>query len=257
MNGLPYYKAYPRDFFEGTIGMDFEVKAAYRLLLDLIYMHGGRLADDARFISGHLGCSVKKWNGLRSAILERGKITVSDGYLGNYRADKELDSLKSFQDKQRENRSRPNKNNNLTNTTVSRKANHTEPDTDNTTTSVVVATAAQQQSPTDRERLLSAMGLGRNGVAGPSTFIGTQIDMAEAAKWASMGLSLQEQCAVIVEICAKQRAGNRNWMPRRFGYFTGAMADLAAKKSQPVPSGHSQPQTLDQKRAKWRKVASQ
>ncbi|MFK5283859.1 DUF1376 domain-containing protein, partial [Lacticaseibacillus paracasei] len=56
MNGLPYYKAYPRDFIEGTIGMPFELKGAYRLLLDLIYMQGGRLPDDAKYISGLLGC---------------------------------------------------------------------------------------------------------------------------------------------------------------------------------------------------------
>jgi uncharacterized protein YdaU (DUF1376 family) len=130
MNGLPYYKAYPRDFFEGTVGMDFEAKAAYRLVLDLIYMHGGRLVDDARFIAGHLGCSVKKWNALRQAILATGKLVVTDGYLGNYRADKELDSLKSFQTKQRENGSQPKKNKNLAEATAEPKPNHTEPEPD-------------------------------------------------------------------------------------------------------------------------------
>ena len=113
MNGLPYYKAYPRDFFEGTVGMDFEVKAAYRLLLDLIYMHGGQLTDDPRFIAGHLGCSVKRWNALRKSMIDGGKVTVSDGYLGNLRADKEIDSLKSMQTKQRENASKPRKNNDI------------------------------------------------------------------------------------------------------------------------------------------------
>lgn len=126
MNGLPYYKAYPRDFIEGTIGMDFELKAAYRLVLDLVYMQGGRLVDDARYISGLLGCSVKRWNGLRSALIAADKLQVSDGYLGNYRADKELEILGKFQDKQRENRSRPNKNNDL----QSPPTNHTEPDTE-------------------------------------------------------------------------------------------------------------------------------
>lgn len=130
MNGLPYYKAYPRDFFDGTVGLDFEVKGAYRLVLDLIYQHGGRLADDPRFIAGHLGCSVKKWNALRAAIIAAGKISVSDGYLGNYRADKELDSLKSYQGKQREKRLGFRKNNDLAETTVKPKHNHTEPDTD-------------------------------------------------------------------------------------------------------------------------------
>lgn len=126
MNGLPYYKAYPRDFIEGTIGMDFETKAAYRLVLDLIYMQGGALPDDARYISGLLGCSVKKWNGLREALILAGKIEVRNGVLGNHRADKELETLGKFQDKQRENRSRPNKNKAI----KSPAFDHTEPDTD-------------------------------------------------------------------------------------------------------------------------------
>lgn len=130
MNGLPYYKAYPRDFFDGTAGMDFEIKGAYRLVLDLIYMHGGRLVDDPRFIAGHLGCSVKKWNALRVGVLATGKIVVSGGYLGNLRADKELDSLKSFQTKQRENGSQPKKNNGLSKAMADPKANHTDTDTD-------------------------------------------------------------------------------------------------------------------------------
>ena len=126
MNGLPYYKAYPRDFIEGTVGMDFEMKAAYRLVLDLIYMQGGKLPDEPRYIAGLLGCSVKKWNGLRERLISAGKIEVRDAYLGNLRADKELETLGKLQDQQRENRSRPNKNKAL----QSPPSNHTEPDTD-------------------------------------------------------------------------------------------------------------------------------
>lgn len=81
MNGLPYYKAYPRDFIEGTIGMPFEIKCAYRVVLDLIYMQGGELPDDARYISGLLGCSVRKWKSIRSALIQAGKIHVSGEFL--------------------------------------------------------------------------------------------------------------------------------------------------------------------------------
>ncbi|QYM72894.1 YdaU family protein [Pseudochrobactrum sp. Wa41.01b-1] len=109
MNGLPYYKAYPRDFIEGTIGMDFETKAAYRLVLDLIYMQGGNLPDDARYISGLLGCTIRKWNSLRGTLVSMGKIIVSGEFLTNERAIIELETLRKLQDKQAENRSRPNK----------------------------------------------------------------------------------------------------------------------------------------------------
>ena len=113
MNGLPYYKAFPRDFIEGTIGMPFEVKCAYRVVLDLIYMQGGNLPDDARYISGLLGCSIRKWNSIRQALIDGGKLVVSGGFLTNYRAIKELETLAKLQDNQREKASRPRKNKDL------------------------------------------------------------------------------------------------------------------------------------------------
>lgn len=130
MNGLPYYKSYPRDFIEGTIGMDFELKAAYRLVLDLIYMQGGKLPDDARYISGLLGCTMKKWNGLRAALIEAGKLYVSGEFLGNYRADKELETLGKFQDNQREKASKPRKNKGLGKAAAEPARVKPEPDTD-------------------------------------------------------------------------------------------------------------------------------
>ena len=126
MNGLPYYKRYPRDFVEGTIGLPFEIKTTYSFVLDLIYMQGGELPDDPRYISGLLGVSIRKWKSLRKALIEFGKIQVSGKYLTNYRAVSELETLTKLQDKQRENRSRPNKNKDLQSPPI----NHTEPDTD-------------------------------------------------------------------------------------------------------------------------------
>lgn len=123
-NGLPYYKAYPRDFIEGTVGMDFELKGAYRLVLDLIYMQGGDLPDDAGYISGLLGMTKRRWNKVRIQLIEMGKIQVNGEFLTNYRAVFELETLRKLQDKNAENRSRPNKNNNL----ASRPLNHTEPE---------------------------------------------------------------------------------------------------------------------------------
>ena len=128
MNGLPYYKAYPRDFIEGTIGMPFELKGAYRLVLDLIYMQGGKLPDDARYIAGLLGCSVRAWKGYREALLSAGKLYAERGIISNFRADKELEILGSFQDKQRQNRAASNKNNDLPATTVAPPRVNTEPD---------------------------------------------------------------------------------------------------------------------------------
>ena len=125
-NGLPYYPRYPRDFIEGTIGMPFEEKAAYSLVLDLIYMRNGQLPDDGRYIAGLLGLSVRKWNALREKLLRREKLQAIDGYLTNYRAITELKKLRKFSEKQSENRRGDSKNKEL----EKPRSNHTDIDTD-------------------------------------------------------------------------------------------------------------------------------
>jgi uncharacterized protein YdaU (DUF1376 family) len=130
VNGLPYYKAYPRDFIEGTIGMAFELKGAYRLVLDLIYMQNGRLPDDARYISGQLGCTVRAWNGYRAKLIELGKLTAENGVISNFRASLELDNLREISRKNSENASLPRKNKGLGLAVAKRTQSHTEPDTE-------------------------------------------------------------------------------------------------------------------------------
>jgi uncharacterized protein YdaU (DUF1376 family) len=130
MNGLPYYKRYPRDFIEGTIGMPFELKAAYSIVIDLIYMQNGALPDDARYISGLLGCSIRAWKGYREALLAADKIYLNGDTIRNLRVDKEIETLRSFQEKQRQNRAGSSKNKDLAATTVSPPRDKPEPDTE-------------------------------------------------------------------------------------------------------------------------------
>lgn len=124
---LPYYKRFPRDFFEGTIGMSFEEKGAYGLILDLIYKTDGRLADDPRYIAGMLGCSVRKWNSIKERLVSLGKLHIGNDIISNSRADYLLIERRTYQDKQRENRTKPNKNNRL----EKPPSHHTEPEPDN------------------------------------------------------------------------------------------------------------------------------
>lgn len=141
MNGLPYYKAYPRDFIEGTIGMSFETKGAYRLVLDLIYMQGGNLPDDPRYISGLLGCSIRKWKSLRAALVEAGKLRVKGEFLTNQRAENELETLSKLQDIKRENRAGIKKNKHL----QKRPSDHTEPEPDITQAKACDGEAVESQ----------------------------------------------------------------------------------------------------------------
>lgn len=125
MNGLPYYKRYPRDFLEGTVGMPIELKGPYAIILDLIYLQNGKLPDDPHYISGALGCSVRKWNSLRKRLLECGKINARDGVISQLRADKEIIISSKYQEQQAENRRGSSKNKGL----EKRRSNHTDTDT--------------------------------------------------------------------------------------------------------------------------------
>ncbi len=127
---LPYYKRYPRDLIEGTIGMSLELKGAYGLVLDLIYMQGGALPDDSRYISGLLGCTVRKWKSIRKELLKLNKIYMNGELLSNYRADNELETLRKFQFNQAEKGRRSNKNKDLRETTVKPARDYPEPEPD-------------------------------------------------------------------------------------------------------------------------------
>lgn len=127
---LGYYKRFPRDFLEGTIGLDLETKGAYAIILDLIYMRDGRLPDDARFIAGQLGCSVRKWVSIRDRLVELGKLSLLGGFISNFRADYLLEETRKYQDKQAENGRQPKKNNDLTERSLNHPESEPEPEED-------------------------------------------------------------------------------------------------------------------------------
>lgn len=110
---LPYYKRFPRDFLDACVGLPFELRAGYGMILDLIYLKDGKLPLDKPWIAGHLGCSVRMVSKIIDGLEAAGKLVIHDGFVTNDRADKLLESSRYFQDNQREIASRPRKNNDL------------------------------------------------------------------------------------------------------------------------------------------------
>ena len=84
---------------------------------------------------------------------------------------------------------------------------------------------------TDREILLTAIGVdpfsGLTGHGG--RMIGTRADMQRVTRWSELGLTIEDQCAVIRETMANKRDGP----PAGFSYFDKPMAKLAAAKAAP------------------------
>ena len=117
------------------------------------------------------------------------------------------------------------------------------------------ADSAAALSKSARETILEAIGVDPvSGITGPEgRMIGTAADMATAATWSEMGLTLDQQVAVIREVCARARRKSPGWQPRGFGYFTDAMGDVRkARQSKPTVSADSD---RDRKRAFWRRVS--
>jgi len=85
---VPYYKRFARDFLEGTAAMEFELKGAYSIILDLLHLHDGRLPDNSRYIGGQMGCSTRKATSLIEQLIESGKLYRDKGVIRNSRMDK-------------------------------------------------------------------------------------------------------------------------------------------------------------------------
>lgn len=90
MSRRPWYKRYPADFIAGTTQLTLEEKGAYSIVLDLIYQTGGPIEDDSRWIARVAGCSTKRWNIIRSRLIDLGKLHALDGKLSNQRAEKQM-----------------------------------------------------------------------------------------------------------------------------------------------------------------------
>jgi uncharacterized protein YdaU (DUF1376 family) len=80
-----------KEALDGVLGLSLEERGAFTTVLDLIYERGGPVPDDARWLAGWMGCSVKKWQPLRARLLDAGKLYVTaEGLLSNRRAEAEL-----------------------------------------------------------------------------------------------------------------------------------------------------------------------
>jgi len=85
-----WYKRCGADFIHGTMMLTLEEKGAYSLCLDLIYDRGGPIPDDARWLSGVCGVSIRKWSVIRERLVSLGKLTAVNGLISNVRADLEI-----------------------------------------------------------------------------------------------------------------------------------------------------------------------
>lgn len=260
---IPYFSFYPADFMNGVRGLSAQEVGVYTMLLCRIYEESGPVEYHPLRLSTYCGMREPTFVKTVAALVDLGKLTMVSGYLSNARAEAEIakraHDLENSSKAGKASAEKRQQKQQRTATDVQRAFNHTDTDTD---------TEKKEQQPregvpsseadtTTRERLLAAMGADPiSGLIGPNgRRLGTVADTVEAEKWSAMGISLDRQCAVIAERCAAMRRANPHWTPGRFAYFNGAMADLAAARSAPMPTGTAKHSERDAKLARYSKIA--
>lgn len=74
MSGFGWHPREHRAALNGMLTLSLEERGAYNTLLDLIYDRSGPVPDDARWLSGWMGCSLRRWAQLRASLVGKGKI---------------------------------------------------------------------------------------------------------------------------------------------------------------------------------------
>jgi uncharacterized protein YdaU (DUF1376 family) len=264
---IPYFSFYPADFMNGVRGLNATEVGVYMMLLCRIYEENGPVEYHVRRLATY--CGMREQTFLKSvqSLIDLGKLTVAAGMLSNPRAEAEIAKrARDLENNSKAGKASAEKRQGKQGrgaTDVQQPFNHTDTDTDTDKEQQPREAVSDASMPdqTHRERLLSAMGADPiSGLIGPNgRRLGTVADTEEAAKWTAMGLTIDKQCAVIAERCAAMRGKNPTWTPGRFAYFTGAMADLAAAKAAPIPTGTAKAQPDDRaaKMARYDKIARQ
>lgn len=264
MSATPFMQLYVGDYLADTLHLTTEQHGAYLLLLMTMWRADARLPNDPAKLARIARVSAKRWPNIWAEIEEF--FIVDEEWISNPRLTKEHQKAVSISQERKTAGKRGGEANALknkgaaeANASVLPKHSHKA---ESDTTSVVAARDAVpvnfEQDQTARESLLSAMGADpTSGMIGPNgTRLGTMNDMAEARKWADLGLSLADQCRLISERMDQQRRKSATFFPRSFAYFNGAMSDFAARKSSPLPSSQANhPDDKAAKHARWDRIA--
>ncbi len=85
--GLDWYKREPQSYLGGVQGLSAKEHAVYSVVLDLIYVHGGKINNDPKWVSGWI--SDMGAAAVRTAILslvDRGKLFLDGDQISQKRA---------------------------------------------------------------------------------------------------------------------------------------------------------------------------
>lgn len=78
---------------DGTESLDHESYRAYHVICQLIYLNEGPIALNEHGIAGRCRMSIRTFRAALQDLLDKGKLTLSDGRLDNSRTKKELEKV--------------------------------------------------------------------------------------------------------------------------------------------------------------------
>ena len=252
-HGSDWYKREPQAYLGGVQGLTAKEHAVYAVVLDLIYVHGGSVNNDPRWIAGWISdmgsAAVRK---AIASLVERGKLIIDGAEITQKRAKTEAKTRENVREtaqkhgkiggkKSAEKRASSREINNLGEAPATGETQAEKRREEKNIDGGDRAHAREAANPppvsesfqTDREAILEAIGADPiSGMFGPNgKQIGRLADMQEARRWRDeLGLGLDEVLTVIREVIA----GKRDGPPNSFSYFTGAMQRLAGQKNRPA-----------------------
>lgn len=243
-----WFKFYPADFMNGVRGMTAQEVGVYTMILCRIYEENGPVEYHPLRLATYCGMRVPTFEKTVEKLVALGKVVVTCGTISNARAEAEISNrandLKNNSKAGKASAEKRQQKQQREATDVQRAFNHTDTDTDTDNGGGGSACAREAADLTDRERILSAIGVdpvsGLTGRGGSR--IGTQSDMAEVGRWLEMpGMSMPAIVAEVERIMADKADGP----PSSFRYFTSAMQRLSAALSgpslAPAPSARASP----------------
>jgi hypothetical protein len=246
-----FYKFEIANWNEGTANLTLEQEAAYLRIINAIRLSDQPITFNLFVLCGLWRCNERKAKRILQELIDAGKVYVEDGKIINKKAVEAASNLRGLRVERAsagrrggiesgKSRRKSLENNDSCEAIAStREEKRREEDIGGGGSARARETAdPQPEVPTFRERILAAMGVGPDGIVGPSKFVGGQGDMAEAVRWLTLpGLTEDVAVAEVERLSAAKSDGPAH----SFRYFTPAMQRLSAALTAPALTPTPQP----------------
>lgn len=233
MSAQPFMQLYVADYLADTLDLSTVEHGAYLLLLMTMWRHDARLPNDPAKLARIARMSPAKFKPVWAEISRF--FEVDGDTITNPRLLKEHQKASKKSEVRATagsagGKAKALKDNNAPLANASDLPQHSSDIRYHKEGSGGGSACASETDPTWREQMLQAMGVGSDGIVGPSRFIGSVADMATAAQWED---SLKLDRPTIIAVLTETIAGKRDGPPKSFRYFTPAMQRTAAELQAP------------------------